>query len=279
MWKRQWQRLKEWWLDSPHKPGTTIKSRYEVTDVLGMGSYGISYLVIDKAHNKKRVLKQVRPSRLHSAKGKPLYEYEVELLAALHHPQMPKLFDAFEEEGQLYYVMSYIRGKTLEDILFEERATFTETEAWQMIIQILQLVKHLHEKNIIHRDVRIPNVIWNEGTVYLLDFGLARYLGDSPSYLEETDDHYWLEKRLKREVHPRSDIYSLGHFMLFMLYSTYEETEDTPERSWEEELSLTPESARILRRMLQIDEPYETAAELEKDIHILLQTYINERRV
>lgn len=276
MWKRWRQRIKEWWLDRPHEPGTVVKNRYTVTRMLGMGSYGISYLVFDRMQNEERVLKQVRPSRLNSPKGRPLYEYEIELLATLRHPQMPYLFDAFEENEQLYYVMSYIKGSTLEDMLFEQDASFTEPEAWRVILQILTLVKYLHSRRIIHRDVRIPNVIWNDGTVYLLDFGLARYVDDSPSFLQDTDSHYWLEKKLKREVHPRSDMYALGHFLLFMLYSTYEADEDEPERGWERELSLAPETVRMLRRMLQFDQPYETADELEKDILTFLQSYEKE---
>ncbi|MED4728091.1 serine/threonine-protein kinase [Aneurinibacillus migulanus] len=276
MWKRWRQRIKEWWLDRPHEPGTVVKNRYTVTRMLGMGSYGISYLVFDRMQNEERVLKQVRPSRLNSPKGRPLYEYEIELLATLRHPQMPYLFDAFEENEQLYYVMSYIKGSTLEDMLFQQDASFTEPEAWRVILQILTLVKYLHSRRIIHRDVRIPNVIWNDGTVYLLDFGLARYVDDSPSFLQDTDSHYWLEKKLKREVHPRSDMYALGHFLLFMLYSTYEADEDEPERGWERELSLAPETVRMLRRMLQFDQPYETADELEKDILTFLQSYEKE---
>ncbi|MCP1354112.1 serine/threonine protein kinase [Aneurinibacillus migulanus] len=276
MWKRWRQRIKEWWLDRPHEPGTVVKNRYTVTRMLGMGSYGISYLVFDRMQNEERVLKQVRPSRLNSPKGRPLYEYEIELLATLRHPQMPYLFDAFEENEQLYYVMSYIKGSTLEDMLFQQDASFTEPEAWRVILQILTLVKYLHSRRIIHRDVRIPNVIWNDGTVYLLDFGLARYVDDSPSFLQDTDNHYWLEKKLKREVHPRSDMYALGHFLLFMLYSTYEADEDEPERGWERELSLAPETVRMLRRMLQFDQPYETADELEKDILTFLQSYEKE---
>ncbi|MMZ50621.1 Serine/threonine-protein kinase B [compost metagenome] len=276
MWKRWRQRIKEWWLDRPHEPGTVVKNRYTVTRMLGMGSYGISYLVFDHMQNEERVLKQVRPSRLNSPKGRPLYEYEIELLATLRHPQMPYLFDAFEENEQLYYVMSYIKGSTLEDMLFQQDASFTEPEAWRVILQILTLVKYLHSRRIIHRDVRIPNVIWNDGTVYLLDFGLARYVDDSPSFLQDTDSHYWLEKKLKREVHPRSDMYALGHFLLFMLYSTYEADEDEPERGWERELSLAPETVRMLRRMLQFDQPYETADELEKDILTFLQSYEKE---
>lgn len=270
MWKQWRQRLKEWWLDSPHSPGTLIKNRYMITRILGMGSYGIGYLVSDQKQKTQRVLKQVRPSRLHTPKGRGVYEYEVALLRSLDHPQMPKVFDAFEENGQLYYVMTYICGQTIEDMLFEEGAAFTEKEAWHVILRILPLITYLHERKIIHRDVRIPNVIWHNGEVYLIDFGLARYIGDSPSYLETTGDHYWVEKQLKREVHPRSDIYALGHFLLFMLYSTYEDTERQPERGWEEELTLAPATVRILRRMLQFDEPYAAATEVEADIRAFL---------
>lgn len=265
MWQRWKQVMAEWWYDRPHPEGQLIGSRYTIVRTLGLGSYGISYLVIDKLNDEQRVLKQVRPSRLGSAKGRPLFEYEVNILRTLTHPRMPKVYDAFEENGQLYYVMTYMQGKTLEDLLFEEKRTFTEKQSLGVLLEILSLARYLHERGIIHRDIRIPNVIWREDRVYLIDFGLARRLGDSPSYIKNFDDDYHIEKQVKREVHPRSDLYALGHFLLFMLYTTYEE-DGSEDKGWEEELEISPATRRILRRMLQIDIPYETADELEQDI-------------
>ncbi|WP_236692802.1 serine/threonine protein kinase [Aneurinibacillus tyrosinisolvens] len=258
-------RIKEWFMDRPLPEGSLVKSSYRIEKVLGLGSYGISYLVSDLSSGKLRVLKQVRPSRLGTAKGRPLYEYEIGILSGIGHSQMPTLFDAFEEKQNLFYVMSYIEGKTLEDLLFEDGCTYDEQKSFQTIMDLLELVDYLHRKGIIHRDVRIPNVIWHEGKVYLIDFGLARYLGDSASYTEETTDGYWMEKRLKREVHPRSDLYALGHFMLFMLYSTYT-NEDKKEESWEDELELSAPATHIIRRMLQLDTPYKSIEELREDI-------------
>ncbi|WP_237746903.1 protein kinase family protein [Geobacillus vulcani] len=74
-----------------------------------------------------------------------------------------------------------------------------------------------------------------------------------------------LEQQLRRQVDVKSDIYALGHFLLFLLYSSYEPTEDK-EKSWEDELSLSKETRCALRRMLQLDAPYASVAQLARDV-------------
>jgi serine/threonine-protein kinase len=106
--------------------------------------------------------------------------------------------------------------------------------------------------------------------VYIIDFGLARFLTESER--ENNDDV--IEKKLRREISVKSDFYALGHFLLFLLYSTYEPTVKE-ERSWEEELSLSTEARYILRKLLQIDAPYENIHELSADINRLLQKLTN----
>ena len=78
-----------------------------------------------------------------------------------------------------------------------------------------------HSKGIIHRDLRIPNILMKEKQVSIIDFGLAKYKGD------ERATTYEGEQALMREVHFRSDFYALGHFSLFLLYAGYESTEKT----------------------------------------------------
>ena len=269
-WRERWDQLRELFvllvIDRPYRVGKRIANRYLVEQVLGMGSYGISYLCRDEQTGQACVLKQVRPSKRRGNKGAPIYEYETSLLAALDHPQIPKLLDRFRYRGHLFFAMEHMNGKNLEDTIFAEKATYTEREALQVIFELLDIVEYLHQKGIVHRDVRIPNVIIADGKLRLIDFGLARRLGDKPTQVAEDLHDYVIEKQIKREVAFKSDFYSMGHFLLFLLYSGYEEEEGQEERSWEEELAVTPATRQLLRRMLQHDTPYETASELRADL-------------
>src|SRR4051812_32911523 len=86
-WRHRFEQLRDLFvvlvIDRPYRPGRLIANRYRVEEVLGMGSYGISYLCADTQTGQRCVLKQVRPSKRRGNKGAPIYEYETSLLAAL----------------------------------------------------------------------------------------------------------------------------------------------------------------------------------------------------
>ncbi|ODA16883.1 serine/threonine protein kinase [Geobacillus thermoleovorans] len=251
------------WVDRPHRGGKVLLGRYEIIEELGMGSYGIAYKGCDHLTGRLVVIKQAR--RTKGEDGRRLLQREADLLARLRHPQIPRLYDRFVERGQPHLVMEYIEGETVEDLIFKRGVTYTEQAAFQLLRDVLMVVCHLHTLGIVHRDLRIPNIIWRNGTVFVIDFGLACRIGES---VDVRDDDP-VEKRLRREPHPRSDFYALGHFTLFLLYSAYEPISDE-EKSWEEELDLSSNARRILRKMLQLDAPYDHVDELIDDVDQLL---------
>lgn len=269
-----WNKLMNWWndhvRDRPYSPGRRIH-QYRISNVLGMGSYGIAYLAADLTNRTQVVLKQVKPSLRRSPKGEAMQAYEKKVLATLSHPRIPRYVDSFTYRGDSFLCMTFIEGPTLEEALFEQLVILDERSAARLMQQIGEIVAHLHDHGIIHRDVRIPNVIWHDDAPYLIDFGLARFVGDSPTYTADALSDYPSEKQLKRAVAPTSDLYALGHFFLFLLYSGYDADDHAPERSWEEELNLSEDVHRIIRRLLQIDAPYENVRQLLSD----LERYLN----
>ncbi|NNU99437.1 serine/threonine-protein kinase [Geobacillus sp. DSP4a] len=251
------------WVDRPHRGGKVLLGRYEIIEELGMGSYGIAYKGRDLHTKRFVVVKQAR--RTKGEDGRRLLQREADLLARLRHPQIPRLYDRFVERGHPHLVMEYIEGETVEDQIFKLEAKYTEQEAFRLLKKVLEVVRHVHAFGIVHRDLRIPNIIWRDGTAAIIDFGLACRIGEPVDFRDDDP----LEKRLRREPHPRSDFYALGHFTLFLLYSAYEPTSDE-EKSWEEELDLSPNARRILRKMLQLDAPYDHVDELIDDVDQLL---------
>jgi len=269
-----WHRIKSWWnenvLDQPYEPGT-ILHHYRVEVVLGMGSYGIAYKAKHLPTNQSIVLKQVRPSLRRSPKGTAMQQYEQRVLATLNHPQMPRWLESFCYRNDSFLVMSYFEGPTLEELLFDHQVQWDERSAALLMRQLGELILCLHQNGIIHRDVRIPNVIWQDGRPCLIDFGLARFLGDPPTYSGTELSAYPEEKRLKRLVEPASDLYALGHFFLFLLYSRYVPQPGQAERSWEDELPLPPLLHSMLRRLLQMEPPYGCVQEWLNDLNRFIE--------
>lgn len=264
---RMFKYLYRWLVDRPFKKGKVICGRYEIIDVLGMGSYGITYVANDIVQQKKVVVKQLRKTKQRTSQGLKSYHYEAKLLSQLNHPQIPSLYEAIETDEGCYLVMELIQGKTFEDLIFEEKCVYTEEQALNILLNILDVVSAIHEQGIVHRDLRIPNIIDVNGTIYVIDFGLARFLGDH----EETSTLIE-EQQFMRQTSAASDIYALGHFLLFLLYSGYEPTEQQ-ERSWEQELHLSASIKTIIQKMLRADESYESIKSLQKDIY----DYINSK--
>lgn len=258
------------WRDRPLKPLTPI-GKYRIESVIGSGSYGIAYIVTHMETKKTLVAKQVKKSRMGKPKGVAMQQYEAKILRALHQQSnIPQFVELFADKNRFFLVMSYVRGHSLEDLLFEHQKTFSQQESLRLLYKVALIVQSLHEQEIIHRDVRIPNIILYEDEPYLIDFGLARFIGDDPTYESPDLSDYVIEKRLKREVHPRSDLYALGHLLLFLLYSSYEQ-EPSEEKSWEEELALDEPHLRMLRRLLQLDEPFDNIQQLLSAIETILE--------
>jgi serine/threonine protein kinase, bacterial len=246
-----------------YQGGEIVNERYRIEKRLGMGSYGIAYMAYDTTTGERVVLKQMRKTKL--KKGLYSFQRETEIMRKLQHPRIPKLYDSFFINNIPHLVMEFISGKTVENLIFDEGKTFTERESFELLMDILSIVQYIHLNGIVHRDLRIPNIILQEGKAYIIDFGLARFL------TEQKIGHnvYFIEKQLRREISVKSDFYALGHFMLYLLYSTYEPTVKE-ERSWEEELALSAEARCILRKMLHIDAPYNDIHELRAAVNRLL---------
>jgi serine/threonine-protein kinase len=243
-------------MDYPRQPGDILNGRYPILSLLGMGSYGLTYLCLDKLSGQEVAVKLPRPSK--RARGVQLLQRESDIMRQMEHPYIPKLLERVEHRSGMYLVMEYISGMTLEELIFEQERSFTEQECIVYTLELMERVLHVHERGYIHRDIRIPNVIHREGKPYLIDFGLALAMGEGP---EETFTESMLEKRApeRQDVAMYSDLYDIGHLMLFMLYTGYEPKPDQPPGSWQEELKLSPPVRRILERLFQIRPSYESS--------------------
>ncbi|MCM3781442.1 protein kinase family protein [Neobacillus mesonae] len=263
------------WRDYPAEENAVLGNRYIVKQLLGEGSYGITYKCLDRENGTHVALKQSRPSKGKLARH--LLNREASILKKLSHPQIPQHLDFFDEGKHTYLAMSYLEGDTLEDLIFEKDEKFDEQACIRMTLKLLELVTYIHEKGFVHLDLRIPNVLFQGEDMYLIDFGLAREIGEEPPVQ--------LNKRQKTRMRPSSsfssrpfkdaevqaDLIDVGHFMLFMLYSDYEPlgSSSAAERSWQEELELSSDLRDMIERLLELQEPYTDTQDVVFDLQAL----------
>ena len=105
-------------------------------------------------------------------------------------------------------------GKNFEDYIFLDGHVYTEREVLKILYEILEIVSVFHSKGIIHRDLRIPNILMKENQISIIDFGLAKLKGEG----DERATTYEGEQALMREVHFRSDFMRLviSHCFYYM---------------------------------------------------------------
>ncbi|WP_456275102.1 serine/threonine protein kinase [Bacillus sp. AK128] len=252
------------WLERPYKAGTTLNKRYKILHFIGKGSYGMVYRATDPLTGNIVVIKQARNRKKKEREG--YLQREAEMLAALSHSRIPTCLDFFEERDRAFLVMEWKPGKNIEDLIFQDGQQFNEEDSLQLLVKVLKIVHYLHEHEVIHRDLRIPNILIDKEDVSIIDLGLATRL-DHVNDLEILPSMP-LEKQLYREISVTSDFYALGHFLLFLLYSTYKPS-SRKELSWEEELSIHPRTKMLVRKLLKLDNPFQDINEIIKEVNFI----------
>ncbi|MBX9976563.1 protein kinase [Cytobacillus firmus] len=259
----------QFFADNPIKEGTLLNSRYEILKVIGSGSYGLVYLCNDLNTKEYRVVKQLRPSKCRAKKEIELFQQEISIMRTLNHINMPIIYDASSNNEYFYYVMSFIEGDNLEDQIFLSKKTFGEKESLIILDKLLELVDYLHKKNIYHRDLRIPNIILKNDEPFLIDFGLSVQRATiDPIHSPSSSLHIKQESVIQEMKH--QDYYDLGEILLYLLYTTYS-SKNKKALPWTEELSLEKGTVNLLKRLLQINEPYTSICEISADLHAALK--------
>jgi len=228
------------------------ETEYKLLKILGMGSYGVAYLLIHKQTKEKVVMKRLRAKHRKSAKTRSKFRQEIEMLKSLPLSNVPAVLNEGELNNTPFYMMEYVDGHTFEQIIFEENQKFSETQSLQITKQLFEVVIFLHSKGIVHRDLRIPNILIRNEQLYIIDFGLS-------TYMKEINDIHSIKNPKRAENHI-SDLYYIGHFLLYLLYSNYEPS-NKKERSWQEELQLSDDIKNFIERLLLIQPGFSSSAE------------------
>lgn len=230
-------------MDRYYKTGEKVKG-YSVLKMIGKGRYGIAYLAVNDKH-EKCVIKQLKKDMLHDTRKKLFYEEKI--LKELDNPEFPKFISKFNDGDREGYLLEYIEGKVFEDLLAVDKYEFSKAEIYKIGLQLLELVEILHNKGIVHRDIRLPNVILKENEeIALIDFGLARII-DNERYVKDVD--YWF----------------IGDFLIHLYYSSYE-VNDSQDKPWYEELDLNPEEKVFLKKLMNIEGNYKSIEEIKKQL-------------
>uniref|UniRef100_A0A8D1EVD2 non-specific serine/threonine protein kinase n=1 Tax=Sus scrofa TaxID=9823 RepID=A0A8D1EVD2_PIG len=188
--------------------------KYVRVQKIGEGSFGKAILVKSIEDGRQYVIKEINISRM-SNKEREESRREVAVLANMKHPNIVQYRESFEENGSLYIVMDYCEGGDLfKRINAQKGILFQEDQILDWFVQICLALKHVHDRKILHRDIKSQNIfLTKDGTVQLGDFGIARVLNSTVELARTCiGTPYYLSPEIceNKPYNNKSDIWALG---------------------------------------------------------------------
>ncbi len=202
---------------------TALSDRYTFERELGAGGMATVYLAHDVRHDRKVALKVLRPE-LAAVIGAERFLAEIRTTANLQHPHILPLHDSGEADGFLFYVMPYVEGESLRDLLEREKQ-LPVNDAVRIASEVADALDYAHRHGVIHRDIKPENILLHDGRAMVADFGiaLAASKGGATRMTETgmslgTPQYMSPEQAMgEREITARSDVYALGAVLYEML--------------------------------------------------------------
>ena len=228
------------------RPNTTLQGgKYRIERVLGQGGFGITYLAVQTSLQRNVAIKEFfmkdfcsRDEVTHTmstpstGSSKLVEQYrkkfikEARNLARLNHPHIISVMDVFEENGTVYYVMPYLVGGSLQDLV-KSHGPLSESMAMKYVKQIAGALKYMHEEqHICHYDVKPANILLDDkGNAVLIDFGISKNYDaagqettTTPVGMSEGYAPIEQYQQNVEEFSPVSDVYALGATLYFLLH-------------------------------------------------------------
>ena len=223
---------------------TLQNGKYRLIAVLGQGGFGITYLATQESLGRKVAIKEFfmkdfcnrdahtshvsivsDGAREQVERFRQKFLKEARTIASLDHPHIIRIYDVFEENGTAYYVMEYIDGGSLKELV-THRGALPEAEALDYATQLTEALRYLHSHHILHLDLKPANVLLKDKhTAVLIDFGVSKRYdtegGQTSSTPAGISKGYAPLEQYKtgglEHFQPSTDLYSLGATLYTLL--------------------------------------------------------------
>jgi serine/threonine-protein kinase len=248
-----------------------FRDRYQVLKALGRGGFGITFLARDVSlpSSPLCVIKQLCPKMDNPAvlkRASERFEREAKTLSQLgSHASIPRLLDYFQVEGEFYLVQEYVRGYTLAKQV-KQNGPFSELAVKHFLRELLPILGYVHQQQVIHRDIKPPNLIRceDDGRLVLIDFGAVKErIVEAGETTHKTATTQFVgtvgfapPEQLALRPTYASDLYAVGVTCLYMLTGKppmeFEYDAYTGEMLWEDYVHVSDHFGKILAKLLRV---------------------------
>ena len=203
----------------------SVVGGYRIDELISRGGMGLVYRATNVALNRIYALKVIAPGLAEDEQFRNRFKREMRIAASLHHPNIVGIHYAGEQDGLLFFVMDYITGTDLREVLIKHGALDPD-RAVELLEQLGSALDAAHRLGLVHRDVKPANVLITvrDGAehAYLTDFGLAKKFDNASGLTAQgsvvgTVDYMAPEQITGSHTDARTDIYALGCVFYQML--------------------------------------------------------------
>jgi serine/threonine-protein kinase len=199
-----------------------VANRYRLREQLGRGGMGVVWRAHDERLGREVALKVLHPWVADDPELRERFEREAAALARLEHPNVVRLYDVLENDGQTVLVMELVEGEALDTIIRGRALAWDEARRY--CAPVAAALSHAHARGVVHRDLTPANVLVERGTgrVVVTDFGLARLARSSRTapisgVLAGTPEYWAPEQAAGGSTGPATDLYALGCVLFRLL--------------------------------------------------------------
>ena len=272
--------------------GALLGGRYELDQVIGRGGMAEVWRARDLRLERDVAVKRLRVDLASDPTFQARFRREAQSAAGLNHPNIVAVYDTGEERDPSsevsvpYIVMELVEGVTLREVLRDGRKIVPD-RAMEFTAGVLDALAYSHRAGIIHRDIKPANVMLTpNGTVKVMDFGIARAVADTSATMTQTAavigtaQYLSPEQARGEKVDNRSDIYSVGCLLYELLTSqplfkgdspvsvAYQHVREIPVPPSEIDTEISPSMDAIVLKSLAKDprDRYQDASEMREDL-------------
>ncbi|MFZ4661743.1 MAG: serine/threonine protein kinase [Caldilineaceae bacterium] len=209
---------------------------YQINSIIGRGGMAVIYRAVDSRNDETVALKVMLPHLVHEPETQHRFQKEGENAKRLIHPNIVRVYEAGQLDGHFYIAMEYAAGGTVAGLLKSRSRPMSVNEALPMLYRVAAALDYAHHRGILHRDVKLSNIlIGRNNQILLSDFGIARRIGSdhtmvtTTGYAVGTPAYMSPEQaRGDKTIDHRADIYSFGVVAYAILTQAMPFEADTP---------------------------------------------------